>query len=127
MTIAASPQPASAVSGGKPGGLTSACGTKNRHYAVVVRLLDGQVGQPGPEHAGRVVQVGRGGGEDHQVAGPAQPLVALRAIGGHVDEVAAHAPDDVLVQPGHVRIRAREGTGGTQIGMHDNGFQVIRR
>ena len=28
-----------------------------------------------------------------------EPLVALRAVGGHVEEVAAQAPDHVLVQP----------------------------
>ena len=77
-------------------GATPAAGRRerdeNRYHAVVVRLLGGQVSEPGAEHAGGVVQVGRGGREYLKVAGPAQTFVPLRGIGGHVDEVAPACP-----------------------------------
>ena len=48
------------------------------------------------------------GANDGEVAGPAEPLVALRAVGGHVEEVAAHAPHDVAVQLVEQRVGALE-------------------
>ncbi len=40
-----------------------------------------------------------GGADEHLgVAGPAQPLVALRAIGGHFQEIALLAPEDIVLQ-----------------------------
>ena len=44
------------------------------------------------------------GAEHLDVAGPAQALVALRAVGRDVEEVAAHAPDHVLMQPVDQRV-----------------------
>ena len=62
--------------------------------------------QPRGQHAGAVEEERRGRGEDLDVAGPAESLVALRAVGRDVDEVAAHAPDDVLVQAVDELVRA---------------------
>ena len=64
-----------------------------------VRLLVGRhVAQPLGEEAGHVHVEGGGAGEDLRVARPAQPLVALRAVGGDVHEVAALAPEDVVLE-----------------------------
>ena len=71
-----------------------------------------------------VVQEGRGGRKDLDVAGPAQALVALRAVGGHVEEVAAHAPDDVLVQLVEQRVGAFEPAGALHIRMQHHRGQM---
>ncbi len=87
----------------------------------MVVLLGGEVVEPVAQEALRVVEVGGRRGEHGEVAGPAQPLVALRAVGGHVDEVAAHPPDDVAVQLVHQRVRAGERAGAAQVGPDDDG------
>ena len=72
----------------------------------------GHVIEPLGEERGDVAVVAGGAGEDLGVAEPAEPLVALRAVGRHADEVAALAPVDVaeqLVEPG---LRGLEGAGG---------------
>ena len=48
-------------------------------------------------------QVERRAGKHLRVAGPAQPLVALRAVGRHFDEIAALAPQRIEHQPVHQR------------------------
>src|SRR5699024_11345563 len=47
------------------------------------------VQQPVVQEVGHVELVGGGGGVGGDVAGPPQALVALRAVGGHREEVAA--------------------------------------
>jgi hypothetical protein len=64
----------------------------------------GDVVEPLGEERGDVAVVAGGAGEDLGVAEPAEPFVALRAVGGDADEVAPLAPvDDAeqLVQPRH--------------------------
>jgi hypothetical protein len=61
-------------------------------------LVRGQVLQPRGEKAGAVVEVAGRRREYLEVAGPAEPLVPLRAVGRHVKEVPAHPPHHVLVQ-----------------------------
>ena len=39
------------------------------------------------------------GGKNLRIAGPAEALAALRAVGGHVDEIGAQAPEGVLIEP----------------------------
>ncbi len=51
------------------------------------------------QNASRVEQRRARRRERLRVAGPAQPLVALRAVRRHRDEVVALRPDDVLVEP----------------------------
>ena len=84
-------------------------GDHERHHAVGVLLLGGQVEQPVGEERPDVEQERRGGREDGDVAGPAEPLVALRAVGGDVEEVALRAPDDVAVELVQQRVGALEG------------------
>ncbi len=77
-------------------------------HEPLVRLLERDVDEPGREHPRDVVQECGRGGEDLDVARPAEPFVALRAVGRDVDEVRAQAPDDVLVQPVQLRVRGAE-------------------
>src|SRR5665647_1968277 len=58
--------------------------------------------------------------ECRDVAGPAEPLVALRAVGRHVDEVAALAPDHVAVELVEHLVRALEVPDPVQLGVHDH-------
>ena len=74
---------------------------------------------------GGVEQEARGRRKHLDVPGPAEPLVALRAVGRHVQEVAAHAPDDVLVELVQVRIGTFEPAGPPQVGADDDGFGVL--
>src|SRR5699024_8177663 len=67
----------------------------------------------------------RRAGEHLDVAGPAEALVALRAVGGHVQEVAACGPDDVLVQLVHQRFAAPEPTGAAQVGADHLGGHLL--
>ena len=69
----------------------------------VVLGLGGEVEQPFVQEVGDVELVGGGGGVDGDVAGPAEPFVALRAVGGYVEEVALltpHRVGDQLVDAG---------------------------
>ena len=66
-----------------------------------------------------------GGRREHlDVTGPAEPLVALRAVGGYVDEVAAHAPDHVVVEAVEQRVRRVEPAGAGQVGADHHGLDV---
>ena len=71
-------------------------------------LIGGEICQPLRKESGDVHVERRGWREDLRVAGPAEPLIPLRAIGGHVEEVAALPPDDVLLQPVQQRVRCFE-------------------
>ncbi len=86
-------------------------GHHERHQPVRVPLLQVEVDQPVLEEGRHVVEVGRRRREHGEVAGPAEPLVALRAVGRYVEEVPAQAPDDVAVQLGEQRVGALEGAG----------------
>ena len=80
-------------------------------------------------HEGRDVHVVCGGGEEHLgVAHPAQPLVALRAVGRDRDEVAALAPGDVPPQLVDHLVGALEPTSPGRVRVHDAaGDRVERR
>ena len=86
------------------------------HHPVGCPLLGGEVDQPVPEEVLDVEEERRGRGEHCDVAGPAEPLVALRAVGGHVEEVAARAPDHVAVQLVEQFVGALELAGPRQLG-----------
>ena len=66
--------------------------------AVALDLLEGEVGEPVGQECAAVEERRRGRGEHLDVAGPPHPLVSLRAVCRHGEEVAAHRPDDVLVE-----------------------------
>ena len=97
----------------------------DERYVAVRFLLGGQILEPGVQQRGGVVEQGSGGGEHLDVAGPAEPLVALRAVGGHVQEVAAHAPHDILVELVDTRIRALEPAGAHHVGVQHHGGDVF--
>ena len=95
-----------------------------RHDAAARLLLEREVAQPRVEEAAHVVEEARGRREHLDVAGPAQPLVALRAVGREVEEVAAHAPHDVLVQLVDERVRGVEPAGALHVAVqHDGGHR----
>ena len=94
-----------------------------RHVAVGL-LLDGDVAQPRAQHADAVVEEQGCRGERLQVAGPPQAFVALRAVGGDVDEVAAHAPHHVLVEALQLRVGAGEPTRALHVGVQDDGLHL---
>ena len=86
-------------------------GDDERHHAVGCCCSSGQVDQPVGEEGLDVEQVRRGRRERGDVTGPAEPLVALRAVGRQVEEVALGAPHDVAVQLVEVRLGALEEAG----------------
>ena len=77
------------------------------------------------EEVGDVELVGGGGGVGGDVAGPAEPLVALRAVGGDVEEVALLAPDGVGDELVDARVGAFEPAGPGHGGVHDDRFEVV--
>ena len=68
------------------------------HHPVGCPLLSVEVGQPLPQEGLNIEKVGGGGCEDCYVTSPAEPLIALRAVGRHVEEVAARAPHHVAME-----------------------------
>ena len=90
-------------------------------------LVGGEVAQPVREEAGDV-EVERGRAREHlRVARPAEPLVALRAVGRHADEVALLPPHDVVVELVEHRVGAGEGAGARHVGVHDDAGDRFRR
>ena len=77
-------------------------------HGAVGGLVVREVDEPARPEGARVEQGARRGCEGLRVAGPAEPLVALRAVGRHGDEVVPLRPPDVLVEPGEVGVRAGE-------------------
>ena len=71
---------------------------------AVVPCVIVQIAQPFGVERGDVRIEGGRADVDLRVAGPAHAFVTLRAVRGDVDEVAAHALHDVLVQPVHQRV-----------------------
>ena len=69
-----------------------------RHDAASRPGFDLKVEEPLVEEAGGVELEAGAGREDGNVAGPAEAFVALRAIGGNLEKVAALTPDRVLNQ-----------------------------
>jgi hypothetical protein len=67
----------------------------------------------------------RGRRREHlDVARPAETFIALRAVGRHVQEVAAQPPHDVLVQFVHERVRGVEPAGALHVAVHHDGRDV---
>ena len=91
--------PASAQAG-PPSSLPATFHRRDHGELAVGPLGVFQIDQPLGEE-GLHVGVERGGADvDLGVAGPAQPLVALRAVGGDVDEVGPLRPVDVACAAG---------------------------
>ena len=65
--------------------------------------------------------------EHLRVAHPPEPLVALRAVGRHVDEVALLPPDDVVLELVDQRLRRLERAGRRHVRVHDDAGQAVER
>ena len=61
-------------------------------------LRVGHILRPLGHEAGDVHVEGGSAHKDLNVARPAQPFVALRAVGRHIDEIALLSPDDVVLK-----------------------------
>ena len=99
-TVVASPQPATGSETRVDDGRDD-----QRRDPVALVLLDRQVGEPGRGETADVIQEGRSRREQLEIPGPAEPLIALRAIAGDRQEIAPHAPQHVVVQPIQLRMR----------------------
>ena len=71
--------------------------------------------------------VERGGREDLGVAAPAEALVALRAVGGEVEEVSLLPAHDAALEPVDERIGALKGAGVGERGVDDDGGECAGR
>ena len=72
------------------------------------------------------VAVERRCAEEHlRVARPAQTLVALGAVGGYVDEVAAQSPLYVALEPVHLLVRRGETAVLVHVREYDRGFEIL--
>ena len=69
-----------------------------RHAAVVLVLLKEHIVQILLEEGGGMHVEAGGAGEGLRVAGPAQALVALGAVGWDIDKISSLAPYDIFVQ-----------------------------
>ena len=85
-------------------------GREMRHRAIGACVVH-HVSQVFLQEALAVRQPARRAREHLSVPGPAQPFVALRAVGGHFDEVRPLRPDRVHHQPVHFRHAAGEPPG----------------
>ena len=85
-------------------------------------LFGGDVAQPFCKEGRDVVVERRRAAEDLRIPRPAEALVALRAVGGKIEEVAPLPPDDVLLQAVYKGVFAGEGARLLHIGVqHEEG------
>ena len=68
---------------------------------AVLALVGHHVAQPFAKEISGCVQIAGGRGENLRIAGPAEALVALRAIGRHFDEIGTLRPDRIFDQAVH--------------------------
>jgi hypothetical protein len=90
----------------------------DRGDGAVGVLVELEVAQPGHPERLDVEEGARGRRERLRVARPAEPLVALRAVGRERDEVVALRPSDVRVQALEARVGAFE-RGSRAVGARD--------
>ncbi len=87
---------------------------------AVGELVIAHGGEPAfPEGVGIGVEQG-GGAEDFGIAGPTEAFVALGAVGGDVDGVAAPAPGDVGLEFVEHVAGGGEGSDGGEVGVEDD-------
>lgn len=92
---------------------------------AVVSLFDAQVGEPAVQEGAAVEGGARGGGEGHDVPGPAEAFVPLRAVRGYGEEVAALGAYDVGVERVHAVVGAVELADAAQVAGHDDDFDGL--
>jgi hypothetical protein len=63
--------------------------------------------------------------EDLDVTDPTHVFITLRAIGGDIQKIIAHAPNDILVQFCNQQIKALEPTAALEIAVNDDGLQIL--
>ena len=95
-------------------------------YAALGGLVGGHILQPLAEEGVRPPKVAGRAAENLRVAGPAHALVALGAVGGHVQEVAPQPPFDVVFQLVDQGIGAVKMPGFPHPGMHHAGGEILR-
>ena len=97
----------------------------DRRNPAVLALGVLEIEQPFREEPRHLHVEGGGANEDLGIAGPAEALVALRAVRGHVHEVAALAPDDVALKLVQVGIRAAEGSRLGHVGVEHHARELL--
>ena len=94
----------------------------NAGNGAVRILVEAHAFQPACEEGIHIGVEDRGGGESLRITRPAEAFVALRAVGGDIEEISAQAPDDVALElvehfvgrgesPALCEIRVKHGTG----------------
>ena len=74
---------------------------KIRHHmgdSTLFRLIQHRVFQPFPVKGKRIHQIVRRPAENLRVSRPAKALIPLRAVCGHIHEIALHAPENIMVK-----------------------------
>ena len=71
------------------------------HAALQDALLGAHIPEVFPIESGHVQALAGGGRDGLRVARPAQALVPLGAVAGHVQKIVLHAPEGVLEEPVH--------------------------
>ena len=103
-----------------PGGRAAVppeAGHNVRHLAAAGRLLGSHIPQILGIEGGAVPQVTGRGGKHLGVAGPAQPLVPLGAVGGRIQEIVKLAPPGVGDQPVDQWVPGGQASRRRQLGM----------
>ena len=96
------------------------------HAAEVVLLQPDHVPDELVEERRAVVVEARGAAEGLDVARPAEALVALRAVGRHVEEVAALAPDGVEEEAVQLLVSGLDVSGARQVRVDHEPAEVLR-
>ena len=115
-----------APGGGDTGGMLHGHGNDTTDNAVFLSLINGHIAQP-LFHELLNIEVDGGGAAEHLgVAGPAQTLVTLGAVGGDVQIVGLLTPDDVVIQLVDLFVAAAVRTGALHIGIDGDGGEVCQ-
>ncbi len=94
------------------------------HFAALA-LVGGQIPQPFAEETLHIVEIRCGADEDLGVACPAQALIPLWAVGGHVQEIPALAPDDVGKELIEHRIAGFQPPDALHVRVDDDGGEAL--
>ena len=86
-----------------------------------------EVVEPFGVKSGRIGMISGGAGVDLGVARPSQPLVALRAVSRHLEEVRSLGPHHVLEEPVGHRVGRFKAAGARRIGVEDNAGNIVER